>query len=72
MRSIRLALKAVVGREAASRTCAARGSPVSAPVFGVIRTCTGFMLRYFFEWGVPKYGNSLRTSVCGLRPVGGH
>src|SRR6516164_4634002 len=27
------------------------------------------MRRYFFECGVPRYGNSLRTSVWGLRPV---
>jgi hypothetical protein len=31
-----------------------------------------FMPHYFFECGVPRYGNSLRTSVWGLRPVGGH
>ena len=28
-------------------------------------------LRYF-ECGVPRYGNSVRVSVCGARPVGGH
>jgi hypothetical protein len=38
----------------------------------VIRACTGFMLCYFFECGVPMYGNSFRMSVWGLRPVGGH
>src|SRR5262245_22841165 len=36
-----------------------------------IRTGARFKLRYF-ECGVPRYGNSLRVSVWGLRPVGGH
>jgi len=31
----------------------------------------GGILRYF-ECGIPRYGNSLRTSVWGLRPEGGH
>jgi hypothetical protein len=36
-----------------------------------IRTRRGFMLRYL-ECGVPMYGNSVRMSVWGFRPVGGH
>ena len=32
----------------------------------------GLALRPAIECGVPKYGNSFSTSVCGLRPVGGH
>jgi hypothetical protein len=49
--------------------------PQSGPwsYFGaVFRACAGFILRYFFECGVPMYGNSFRMSVWGLRPVGGH
>src|SRR5262245_22031914 len=43
------------------------------PYFDAVsRACTGLMLRYFFECGVPMYGNSFRMSVWGFRPVGGH
>src|SRR5215471_5744675 len=38
---------------------------------GVIRIRADLMLRYFFACGVPRYGNSFRVSVWGLRPVGG-
>jgi hypothetical protein len=31
-----------------------------------------FHASLLFECGVPIYGNSVRTSVWGLRPVGGH
>ena len=42
-----------------------------ASVFDDLNPMCGLKLRYF-ECGVPKYGNSFSTSVCGFRPVGGH
>src|SRR6516165_432915 len=61
---------------AISVACGWRGSGFGADVFtavcAVIFEYTGFIRRYFFECGVPRYGNSFVTSVWGLRPVGGH
>src|SRR5262249_37159620 len=41
---------------------------MSAPVCGVIRASTDFMLRYLFACGGPRYGNFFRVSAWGLRP----